>query len=379
MMRMKPAISQAREISMEPRRVVSCAAYATPKATSALADGQHQRLEHIARGPVLHEGRDARMRRFGAGRERERAVLAGAHFACELVFVGGEIHGGVLLLGGIEKLRDQLGVEGFRLDRADRERDPGAGRAGIDARHLLGERAARPAAEVLPLHQHLRGVDDHRALHQGELVLPYRKLAVGEGIFPAHVIPVVDVKRKRHHLVGPEALGEERGQPVVRGRAGVAALRGVELDQRGRVRPAVGRARGIGGVCGPGKGKRACCKNMIQVHAYSVAREASSLQGSWYDESACRSQAESAWAPAIVSSPVNCTLRLARSPAVNTVHKWMGIVFAAGIVLMVIEYHFATKKKEGFTPTDRRRILGLFWLAIFFSLLVGGVIWMSSE
>ena len=63
----------------------------------------------------------------------------------------------------------------------------------------------------------------------------------------------------------------------------------------------------------------------------------------------------------------------------DTVYKWMGIVFAAGVVLMAIEYHFAKKKKEGFTPTDRRRILGLFWLAIFFSLLVGGVIWMSSE
>jgi len=64
---------------------------------------------------------------------------------------------------------------------------------------------------------------------------------------------------------------------------------------------------------------------------------------------------------------------------VNTVYKWMAIVFAAGIALMVIEYRLATKKKEGFTPTDRQRIVGLFWLTIFFCLLVGGAIWLSSD
>ena len=63
----------------------------------------------------------------------------------------------------------------------------------------------------------------------------------------------------------------------------------------------------------------------------------------------------------------------------DTVYKWMGIVFAAGIVLIVIEYHFAKKKKEGFTPIDRKRVVGIFWLTIFFCLLVGGAIWMSSE
>ena len=63
----------------------------------------------------------------------------------------------------------------------------------------------------------------------------------------------------------------------------------------------------------------------------------------------------------------------------DTVYKWMGIVFAAGVVLMVIEYYFAKKKKEGFTPTDRKRIVGLFWLTIFFCLLVGGILRLSSE
>ena len=63
----------------------------------------------------------------------------------------------------------------------------------------------------------------------------------------------------------------------------------------------------------------------------------------------------------------------------NTVYKWMGIVFAAGIALMVIEYRLATKKKEGFTVVDSKRLVGLFWLTIFFSLLVGGTIWLADE
>ena len=60
------------------------------------------------------------------------------------------------------------------------------------------------------------------------------------------------------------------------------------------------------------------------------------------------------------------------------VYKWMGIVFAVGVALMFIEYRFAKKKKEGYTPIDRQRIVGIFWLTVFFSLLVGGIVWFSD-
>jgi hypothetical protein len=63
---------------------------------------------------------------------------------------------------------------------------------------------------------------------------------------------------------------------------------------------------------------------------------------------------------------------------VNEIVKWMVIIFAAGIVLIYVEYRFAKKKKEGFTGTDRQRIIGIFWLTIFFAALVGGVMWMSD-
>ncbi len=63
----------------------------------------------------------------------------------------------------------------------------------------------------------------------------------------------------------------------------------------------------------------------------------------------------------------------------NPIYKWMGIVLAAGVVLMVIEVRVAKNKKEGFTATDKKRVVGIFWLTIFFSLLVGGVIWLSPD
>ena len=62
----------------------------------------------------------------------------------------------------------------------------------------------------------------------------------------------------------------------------------------------------------------------------------------------------------------------------NDIVKAMGIVFLIGIALMYIEYRFAKKKKEGYTPIDRQRIVGIFWLTCFFSLLVGGVVWFSG-
>jgi len=64
---------------------------------------------------------------------------------------------------------------------------------------------------------------------------------------------------------------------------------------------------------------------------------------------------------------------------VNTVYKWMGIVLAAGIALIVIEVQFAKRKKEGFTPTDRKRVVGIFWLTVFFSLLIGGLILIAPD
>jgi arginine exporter protein ArgO len=65
-------------------------------------------------------------------------------------------------------------------------------------------------------------------------------------------------------------------------------------------------------------------------------------------------------------------------PVVNAIVKWMGIVVLIGLALMYIEYLFAKKKKEGITPTDMKRIVGIFWLTIFFSVLVGGIMYLAD-
>ena len=59
--------------------------------------------------------------------------------------------------------------------------------------------------------------------------------------------------------------------------------------------------------------------------------------------------------------------------------KWMAITFGVGVALMAIEYHVARKKKGGFTPTDRQRIVGIFRLSVFAAALVGFLIWFSPD
>jgi hypothetical protein len=61
------------------------------------------------------------------------------------------------------------------------------------------------------------------------------------------------------------------------------------------------------------------------------------------------------------------------------VYKWMAITFGIGMALVVIEIHFARKKKEGFTATDRQRVFGIFWLSLLMSGLVGFMIWAAGD
>jgi hypothetical protein len=61
------------------------------------------------------------------------------------------------------------------------------------------------------------------------------------------------------------------------------------------------------------------------------------------------------------------------------VYKWMAITFGMGMLLMVAEVHYARKKKEGFTPADRLRVFGIFWLSLFMSGLVGFMIWALAD
>jgi hypothetical protein len=61
------------------------------------------------------------------------------------------------------------------------------------------------------------------------------------------------------------------------------------------------------------------------------------------------------------------------------VYKWMAITFGIGMALLAIEVRFARKKKEGFTPADRQRVFGIFWLSLFASALVGFILWATAD
>lgn len=54
--------------------------------------------------------------------------------------------------------------------------------------------------------------------------------------------------------------------------------------------------------------------------------------------------------------------------------KWGAITFGIGISIMVLDIIMARKKKGGFQPSDRQRILGILWISIFASGLVMGLI-----
>ncbi len=57
--------------------------------------------------------------------------------------------------------------------------------------------------------------------------------------------------------------------------------------------------------------------------------------------------------------------------------KWGSITFGIGIALIILEIYVASKKKEGIQPQDRKRMLGMFWLTLFATGLVAGLIWLS--
>ena len=44
--------------------------------------------------------------------------------------------------------------------------------------------------------------------------------------------------------------------------------------------------------------------------------------------------------------------------------KWAYLTFGAGILMIIIEYVMASKKKGGVTATDKKSMIGLFWLSI---------------
>ena len=59
--------------------------------------------------------------------------------------------------------------------------------------------------------------------------------------------------------------------------------------------------------------------------------------------------------------------------------KWGLVTFACGMALIMVEIMMARKKKDGITATDRKSMVGLFWLSLFASGLVMFVVSMMND
>ena len=59
--------------------------------------------------------------------------------------------------------------------------------------------------------------------------------------------------------------------------------------------------------------------------------------------------------------------------------KWGAITFAAGVALVIFDISISRRKKEGFTPSDKQRVIGLFWVTCLISALVMAMIWMFPD
>lgn len=58
--------------------------------------------------------------------------------------------------------------------------------------------------------------------------------------------------------------------------------------------------------------------------------------------------------------------------------KWAAITFGIGMLVIVLEWNMAKKKKGGITWTDRQRMMGIFWISVALAAFVAGMIWMSD-
>ena len=58
--------------------------------------------------------------------------------------------------------------------------------------------------------------------------------------------------------------------------------------------------------------------------------------------------------------------------------KWAGIVFGIGMLIILLEWQMAKKKKEGVTGTDRQRMIGIFWISVGLAALTALLIWMAG-
>jgi hypothetical protein len=58
--------------------------------------------------------------------------------------------------------------------------------------------------------------------------------------------------------------------------------------------------------------------------------------------------------------------------------KWAAITFGIGMLVILLEWNMARKKKGGITWTDKQRMMGIFWLSVALAAFVAGMVWMAD-
>lgn len=57
--------------------------------------------------------------------------------------------------------------------------------------------------------------------------------------------------------------------------------------------------------------------------------------------------------------------------------KWAAVTFGVGMMIILLEWNMARKKKGGVSWTDKQRMIGIFWVSCAMSGLVAGLIFLS--
>ena len=58
--------------------------------------------------------------------------------------------------------------------------------------------------------------------------------------------------------------------------------------------------------------------------------------------------------------------------------KWAAVTVGVGLLIILAEWNMAGKRKGGVTPTDRRRMFGIFWVSIALAAFVAGMIYVAD-
>jgi hypothetical protein len=168
--------------------------------------------------------------------QRVSAVFAGGHLARHLVLHQCHLQQRAVGSAGLHFNRQPGSARPAQRD-ADRRLCGGRVDALDGVRH-----AAAPVAQFMAADKEFRGVDRVRSDQAGKAALALGEYRAREWILPANVVPVIDMQRQQYCLRRRHARGAQRADEAIGRRTAAASLRGVQFEQRDRMRRAAAAA-----------------------------------------------------------------------------------------------------------------------------------------